>query len=107
MMAYTQALKMKISSSLKLIKSLEPILRPPHGGYQPTILAFWRGWCPGRYNWVNFDYQEQTCGVIQGRKLKNRRARTQASGWALARRTTVKCSSLDNFKSPPIPFSIF
>jgi hypothetical protein len=38
--------------------------------------------------------------MIQGRKLKNRRARTQALGWALARRTTVKCS-LDNFKSPP------
>jgi hypothetical protein len=44
--------------------------------------------------------------VIHGRKLKNRRARTQASGWALARRTTVKCS-LDNFKGPPIPFSVF
>jgi hypothetical protein len=31
----------------------------------------------------------------------------QALGWALARRTTVKCCSLDNFKSLPIPFSIF
>jgi hypothetical protein len=39
--------------------------------------------------------------MIQGRKLKNRRARTQALAWALARRTTVKCSPLDNFKSPP------
>jgi hypothetical protein len=39
--------------------------------------------------------------MIQGRKLKNKRARTQALGWALARRTTVKCSSLDDFKSPP------
>jgi hypothetical protein len=36
-----------------------------------------------------------------GRKLKSRRARTQASGWALARRTTGKCCSLDKFKSPP------
>jgi hypothetical protein len=38
--------------------------------------------------------------MIQGKKLKNRRARTQASGWALTRRTTVKCP-LDDFKSPP------
>jgi hypothetical protein len=37
--------------------------------------------------------------MIQGRKLKNRRARTQALGWALARRTTVKGCSLEDFKS--------
>jgi hypothetical protein len=43
--------------------------------------------------------------MIQGRKLKNRRARN--AGWALARRTSVKCYSLEDSKSPPIPFSIF
>jgi hypothetical protein len=26
----------------QVIKSLEPILQPLHGGYQPTILMFWR-----------------------------------------------------------------
>jgi hypothetical protein len=45
--------------------------------------------------------------MIQGRKLKNRRARNTGIRWALARRTTVKCYSLEDSKSPPIPFSIF
>jgi hypothetical protein len=39
--------------------------------------------------------------MIKGKKLKNRRAGTQAVRWELARRTTVKYCSLDNFKSPP------
>jgi hypothetical protein len=38
----------------QVVKSLKPILQPLHGGYQPTILAIWRGWYPWRYNWLNF-----------------------------------------------------
>jgi hypothetical protein len=65
---------------------LEPILWSLHGGYEPTILAFCRGWYPWRYNWLNFWLAITDVCVIQGRKLKNRRARTQALGWALARK---------------------
>jgi hypothetical protein len=38
--------------------------------------------------------------IIQGRKLKNGRGRNIALRWVLARRTTVKCCSLEDSKSP-------
>jgi hypothetical protein len=39
--------------------------------------------------------------VYEGGSLRIGEQETQASGWALARRSTVKCCSLDDFKSPP------
>jgi hypothetical protein len=44
--------------------------------------------------------------MIQGRKLKNMRARNIGI-WALTRRNTVKYYALEDSKSPATPVSIF
>jgi hypothetical protein len=43
----------------------------------------------------------------KGGSLRIGEKETQALGWALARRSTVKCCSLEDSKHPPTPFSVF